>query len=177
MTSTNSDPLEKAAQYSRDVLTGKIKTGRLTQLAVERHDQDLKEGSHRGLFFCEESARRALTLFGFLNHSKGINRTVSLMPREIREKNNMALHEVDFRVLSPSEALEKIAIEFVSTLPLTIRSLLFTLGALKKSGSNLVSYLLFEREFCRALIKLGYQDTMLRRDELMRFLGYEACWL
>ena len=48
---------------------------------------------------------------------------------------------------------------------------------MKKSGSNLVSYLLFEREFCRALIKLGYQDTMLRRDELMRFLGYEACWL
>ncbi len=72
MTLTNSDPLEKAAQYSRDVLTGKITTGKLTRLAVERHDQDLKEGSHRGLFFCEESARRALTLFGFLNHSKGV---------------------------------------------------------------------------------------------------------
>jgi len=79
--------------------------------------------------------------------------------------------------MAPSEALEKIAGEYMSTLPLTIRSLLFTLGALKKSGSNLVSYLLFEREFCRALIKLGYQDTMLQRDELMRFLGFEACWL
>lgn len=71
MTLTNSDPLEKAAQYSRDVLTGKIKTGRLTRLAVERHDKDLKEASSRGLFFCEESARRALTLFSFLKHSKG----------------------------------------------------------------------------------------------------------
>lgn len=71
MISTNSDPLEKAAQYSRDVLNGKIKTGRLTRLAVERHDKDLKEAPHRGLFFCEESARRALTLFGYLKHSKG----------------------------------------------------------------------------------------------------------
>ena len=112
-----------------------------------------------------------------LERLQRINRTLSLMPREIREKNNMPLHEVDFRVLSPSEALEKIAIDYVRTIPLTIRSLLFTLGALKRSGSNLVSYLLFEREFCRALIKLGYQDTMQRRDELMRFLGYEACWL
>ena len=51
------------------------------------------------------------------------------------------------------------------------------MGALKKGGSNLVSYLLFEKAYCRALIKLGYDDTMKQRDELMRFLGYEACWL
>jgi phage terminase large subunit-like protein len=65
------DPLEKAAQYGRDVLTGKIKTGKLARLAVERHDKDLKKGPHRGLFFCEDSARRALLMFGFLRHSKG----------------------------------------------------------------------------------------------------------
>ena len=112
-----------------------------------------------------------------LERLQRINRTLSIMPPDLRASNNMPLHEVDFRVISPSEALEKIAIDYVSTLPLTIRSLLFTLGALKKSGSNLVSYLLFEKEFCRALIKLGYHDTMLRRDELMRFFGYEACWL
>ena len=72
MISTNGDPLEKATQYSQDVLTGKIKTGLLTRLAVERHDKDLKEASSRGLFFCEESARRALTLFSYLKHSKGV---------------------------------------------------------------------------------------------------------
>jgi phage terminase large subunit-like protein len=65
------DPLEKAAQYGRDVLTGKIITGKLTKLAVQRHDKDLKEGPNRGLFFCEDSARRALTMFSFLKHSKG----------------------------------------------------------------------------------------------------------
>lgn len=65
------DPLELAAQYGRDVLTGKIITGKLTKLAVKRHDKDLTEGPNRGLFFCEDSARRALTLFSFLKHSKG----------------------------------------------------------------------------------------------------------
>ena len=68
---TRFDPLEKAAQYSRDVLNGKIKTGKLSRLAVERHDRDLKEAHHRGIFFCEDSARRALTFFRFLKHSKG----------------------------------------------------------------------------------------------------------
>ena len=112
-----------------------------------------------------------------LERLQRINRTLSMLPPAARVRNNLPLREVDFRVMSPSVALEKIAIDHVHTLPLTIRSLLFTLGALKKSGSNLVSYLLFEKEFCRALIELGYDDTMKQRDELMRFLGYEACWL
>ena len=72
---------------------------------------------------------------------------------------------------------DKGVIHYTDTLPRTIRVLLYTVGALKKSGSNLVSYLLFEKEYCRALIKLGYNDSMQRRDELMKFLGYEACWL
>ena len=112
-----------------------------------------------------------------LERLQRINRTLSIIPRELLEKNNLALHQADFRVLSPSLSLSKIALDHIPTLPRTIRALLFTLGALKESGSNLVSYLLFEKEFCRALIKLGYDDTMRRRDDLMQFLGFEACWL
>ncbi len=112
-----------------------------------------------------------------LERLQRVNRTLSIVPRELLEKNNMPLHQVDFRVISPSDALEKIALNHAHELPRTIRTLLYTVGALKKAGSNLVSYLLFEKEFCRALIKLGYDDTMKRRDDLMQFLGYEACWL
>jgi NTE family protein len=112
-----------------------------------------------------------------LERLQRINRTLGIIPRELLQKHQLSLRRVDFRVISPSVALEKIAIDHVHTLPRTIRALLFTIGALRKSGSNLVSYLLFEKEYCRALIKLGYDDTMKRRGDLMQFLGYEACWL
>lgn len=81
-TLTTSDPLELAAAYSRDVLNGKITVGKLTRLAVERHDRDLKEAANRGLIFCEDSARRALLVFSYLKHSKGewAGQTVVLEP-------------------------------------------------------------------------------------------------
>jgi len=44
-------------------------------------------------------------------------------------------------------------------------------GAMRRNASNLVSYLLFEKAFCRALIDLGYKDAMSRKDEIMAFLA------
>ena len=41
---------------------------------------------------------------------------------------------------------------------------------MNRNGSNLASYLLFERGFCRALIELGYEDTLKRREEMRDFL-------
>jgi NTE family protein len=79
---------------------------------------------------------------------------------------------VDFRVITPSEEPERIAAAHADELPHTIRALLFMVGALRRSGANLLSYLLFERSYCRALIRLGYQDTIARRDDLTAFLGY-----
>jgi NTE family protein len=109
-----------------------------------------------------------------LERLQRINRTLSILPRELQAQNSTPLRPVEFRMISPSEALEKIAAGHVHELPRTVRVLLYTVGALKKGGSNLVSYLLFERGYCRALIKLGYEDAMKRRDDLMSFLGYEA---
>lgn len=63
--------LEKAAQYARDVMTGRQVVGKLTRLAVARNCRDLEEGPHRGLVFDETAAGRALAFFGFLRHSKG----------------------------------------------------------------------------------------------------------
>ena len=38
----------------------------------------------------------------------------------------------------------------------------------------LLSCLLFEKSFCRELIKLGYSDTLARREGLMTFLDWPA---
>ncbi|MBI4194917.1 MAG: patatin-like phospholipase family protein [Betaproteobacteria bacterium] len=107
-----------------------------------------------------------------LERLQRINRTIEIIPREALAATNYPLHHVDFRLLSPSEELEKIASSHADELPRTIRSLLYTVGALKRSGSNLLSYLLFEKSYCRALIRLGYRDTMARKDDLIAFLGY-----
>jgi NTE family protein len=95
-----------------------------------------------------------------------------MIPREALEGRNYPLHHVDFRVIAPSEEPERIAVMHADELPYTIRALLFMVGGLRRSGANLLSYLLFERSYCRALIRLGYQDTIARRDELTAFLGY-----
>jgi NTE family protein len=48
------------------------------------------------------------------------------------------------------------------------------IGAMKRDGSALLSYILFEEPFCRALIELGYQDTVPKRGQILRFIGAEA---
>ncbi len=107
-----------------------------------------------------------------LERVQRINRTISLIPEDVRQNSN--LHTVDVLVIEPSQSIERIADRYAEDLPWTIRLLLRFSGAMQGRGMNLVSYLLFERNFCRALIDLGYQDAMLRRDELLVFFGQAA---
>jgi NTE family protein len=103
-----------------------------------------------------------------LERLRKINDLVAIMPDEMRERAN--LRHIDVLVVSPSQPIEKIAERYAAELPWTIRLLLRLIGARQHSGGTLVSYLLTERKFCRALIDLGYQDALKRRDEIMGFL-------
>jgi NTE family protein len=85
--------------------------------------------------------------------------------------NGFELKHVDCMVLSPSKALDQIAMRHLHALPWTVRYFLRGIGAMRRSGSNLASYVLFERSFCRALMDLGYEDTVARREEVAAFLG------
>jgi NTE family protein len=107
-----------------------------------------------------------------LERLQRINRTIDLIPQDVRRQANYPLHPVAFRVITPSEELEKIAAEYAHELPGTIRTLLASVGGTSRSGSNLLSYLLFEKSYCRELIKLGYKDTLARKDDLLAFLGW-----
>jgi NTE family protein len=77
-------------------------------------------------------------------------------------------------VISPSVEINTIAEYHAHTLPRTIRLFYRAIGALRRDGSSLLSYVLFEEPFCRALIDLGYQDTMPRRSQILQFIGAEA---
>lgn len=103
-----------------------------------------------------------------LERVKKINDLVAIMPAEMSNTTN--LKHVDVMVISPSQQIDKIAERYTKELPWTIRLLLRLAGVRKHSGATLVSYLLSERKYCRALIDLGYQDAMHRRDEIIKFL-------
>ena len=98
-----------------------------------------------------------------------INRTVKLVPQERLTESGLQLRPVKVLYITPSQPLERIAARFIHELPATVRFILRPTGALNRSGSNLASYLLFEEPFCRALIDLGYQDTMAREAEVRAF--------
>ena len=100
-----------------------------------------------------------------------INRTLQCVSPECAQSIGVRLRTIDVLVMSPSEPIERIAARYVKSLPRTTRFLMRAIGAMNRSGSNLASYLLFEADFCRALIDLGYRDTLARGDEVLAFFN------
>jgi NTE family protein len=45
------------------------------------------------------------------------------------------------------------------------------LGATEVGGASLASYILFEANYTRELIRMGITDTIAKRDEVFRFFG------
>jgi NTE family protein len=81
-----------------------------------------------------------------------------------------ALRPLHTLVIVPQQDLRSIAAQHVRELPRGVRLLLRGLGAGANSGMQLVSYLLFESGFTRALIDMGYRDAIAMEDELRAFL-------
>ncbi len=84
--------------------------------------------------------------------------------------NLAGLRPLHTLVIVPRQDLRSLAAEFVHELPHGVRVLLRGLGARSKSGLQLVSYLLFESGFTRALIDMGYRDAMEMEEELRAFI-------
>jgi NTE family protein len=84
------------------------------------------------------------------------------------------LHHVDVCVACPDQPLEELAHKHVTDLPATIRFLMRSIGAMRKGGATLASYMLFDHRYCRALIDMGYHDLMRRRDEIALFFDANA---
>lgn len=95
-----------------------------------------------------------------------INRTLALMSEEQREASGLRI--VKALLIQPSEDLRYVSNRHLHRVPTSVRTLLRGVGAW--GPGRLPSYLLFEGEFCRELIDLGYRDGLAARPEVEALL-------
>ena len=100
-----------------------------------------------------------------LERLRRINDLTDKTPSRHRKFNR-----IEHLIISPTEDLAEIASELFETLPLSFRLSLKLMGINKGGSRKFVSYLMFNKPFCRRLIALRYKDAMNRKDEIMDFL-------
>ena len=108
------------------------------------------------------------TLHADLERLNRINSTLNLLNAKQRQETK--LKSIDCMVINPSINFAANATQHYHRLPAGIKGLMRLIGVSSNSDTSLLSYLLFEKEFCQELIELGYQDGINKRDELQAFL-------
>ncbi len=109
------------------------------------------------------------TLQSDIERAERINKTISLSP-DGPQKNELGLKKIDTLLINPSHDFNSMAVEYFDELPLSIKILLRSVGITNDSESSLVSYLLFDKKYCKQLIKLGYEDAMEKETIIRDFL-------
>lgn len=97
-----------------------------------------------------------------------LNQLGALIPRE-HHYTQEGLAPVEVLVIQPSQVIDDIAVRHRHQLPSSIRTFLRGPGATRSTGGGVLSYLLFEKDYCAELIELGYQDAIARKEELLGF--------
>lgn len=96
-----------------------------------------------------------------------VNKTLSLLPPEMASQT--PLKPVELLVIAPSMRIDEVASRHIVDMPRPVRTLLSALGANEANGASLVSYLLFEANYTRELIRMGVADTLAKKDEVYAF--------
>ena len=108
-----------------------------------------------------------------LERLERINKTISMIPGRRLVQGGIALRPVEVLTITPSWSIHDIAARHAHLLPRPLRYLLKGLGGIRGNDSTVLSYLLFEKEYCRELIRLGYCDAMQRKDEIIHLLDVD----
>ena len=100
-----------------------------------------------------------------LHKMNEISRLISMW-----KKRSSPWKPIDSLHIRPSADIAEMAQNEYYSMPTVLRLMLNLLGAQQHSG-DLLSFLLFEPEFTKALIELGYQDTIQLRNVVSAFFA------
>ncbi len=104
-----------------------------------------------------------------LERIERINATLSLMTEEQRQSHPAKLKIIPILAFRPSQDLGKMAVEQLQQFPRVLRHFLRGIGANEERGWDFLSYLAFNTSYTRKLLELGYQDSMNRSEEVLKF--------
>ena len=108
------------------------------------------------------------TLNSDIERLSRINDTLSLTPTS--QQSSLSMKPIGLFRVANEHNINAIADKYFHDLPITIRTLLRTIGVNQGSNSSITSYLMFEQNYTRELINLGYQDVLKQELELRAFL-------
>jgi NTE family protein len=114
------------------------------------------------------------TLESDLERLRRVNETLHGVSLEAREALKGNFRVVPVESQQPSKDLASIASGHIDRYPFLLKHLLRGLGAGRKRGRDVLSYLAFDYSYCGKLLRLGYKDAMERRDQLHTFLQQHA---
>jgi len=96
-----------------------------------------------------------------------INRAIDQLDNVHKEK--VQFKRVDALLINPSFSIRDLAEKYARHLPKPIYTLIRVIGGTTGAGAEIVSYLLFEKEFLNELIDRGKQDAFAQKEEILKF--------
>lgn len=96
-----------------------------------------------------------------------VNEFIRQIPASHR--NQLNYKTVDYVWISPSEDIGNKAMQSAQNLPRLIKYLIKGLGSLEEAN-EIISYLLFDPQFCSQLIEMGFDDGMKAKKQIVEFI-------
>ncbi len=104
------------------------------------------------------------TLDNDLKFLRDMNDVLDHLPQKIRNSGKISAQKIELLEISPSTEINILATEFYDELPKQMAK-----HIKPDTSSTLLSLVLFEKGFCSALGKMGYEDALGKESEIRQF--------
>jgi NTE family protein len=101
-------------------------------------------------------------------HLKRINRLLEHVDKKAAN-DAVGMKQIEVCLVRPSEDLGSVAKNFTYRLPPFLRFMMRSLGSEQSKSNDIASYLLFDAEYAKYLINLGYKDASEQRENVLAF--------